>query len=100
MTESTDHAWLRAGLNRLVGMKVIEGWNSRSSQEGAAWEITINETLMLSKSTGSAKAFVHGAMAASSATIDQKAAARVLSDTTIKLEAKRRGMKILETAHD
>lgn len=96
MSESTDHAWLRAGLNRLMGMKVIDSWDMQSSKNGTVWDIRINDTLALSKSTGSAKAFVHGAMAASAATIDQKAAARVLSDATIRLEAKRRGMKVLE----
>lgn len=97
MPESTDHAWLRAGLNRLATMKVIKSWDVRSSTNGSTWDIKINEELVLSKSTGGAKAFIHGAMAASSATIDQKAAARVLSDSSIRVEAKRRGMQILET---
>lgn len=92
MAESKDHTWVRAGLNRLVSMKVIQGWNMETSKNGSKWDIAINDTLTLSKSTGSAKAFIHGAMAASAASIDQKACARILSDTTLKIEAKRRGM--------
>lgn len=94
MPESKDHAWVRAGLNRLVSMKVIQSWNMETSKNGSKWDITINEALTLSKSTGSAKAFIHGAMAASSATIDQKACVRVLSDTTLKIETKRRGWTV------
>lgn len=96
MTEPSDQPLLRAALNRLVSMKVILSWDRKTEKRGPVWEIKVSDQMTLKKSTGGTKSFVHGAIAASAASIDQRQAARALSDTTIRVEAKRRGMKLLD----